>query len=116
MSEAFFDVRTLNATEFSENPLKNFDRMCQSQNAYSGKMYTTAFGGGTIRTEFETVTGLTLDYLANGTSPYLYITQDTETYVSVLKSRDIQQRVFIRMTARFICGRTHIRILALTAL
>ena len=87
MSEAFFDVRTLNATEFSENPLKNFDRMCQSQNAYSGKMYTTAFGGGTIRTEFETVTGLTLDYLANGTSPYLYITQDTETYVSVLKKQ-----------------------------
>lgn len=50
-------------------------------------MYTTAFGGGTIRTEFETVTGLTLDYLANGTSPYLYITQDTETYVSVLKKQ-----------------------------
>ena len=87
MSEAFFDVRTLKGTEFSENPLKNFDRICQSQNSYSGKMYTTAFGGGTIRTEFETITGLTLDYLANGTSPYLYITKDTETYVSVLKNQ-----------------------------
>ena len=27
MSEAFFDVRTLKGTEFSENPLENFDRI-----------------------------------------------------------------------------------------
>ncbi len=87
LSEAFFDVRTLEGTSFSKNPLENFDNIAARKNAYTGKMYTTAYGGGTVRTEFEVLTGLTIDYLINGTSPYLYITQPTESAVSVLKSQ-----------------------------
>ena len=87
LSEAFFDVRTLNGTEFSQNPLENFDEICARENAYSGTMYTTAFGGGTVRTEFEVLTGLTVDYLVNGTSPYLYVTDELESYVSTYKAQ-----------------------------
>ena len=82
LSEAFFDVRTLKGTEFSQNPYSNFDEIIKRPNAYSGKMYTTAYGGGTVRSEFEVLTGLTVDYLTNGTSPYLYVSDELESYVS----------------------------------
>ncbi len=87
LSEAFFDARTLNNTEFSENPLNNWDEIISREGAVSGKMYTTAHGGGTVRTEFEVLTGLTVDYLTNGTSPYLYVTNELESYVSNYKDQ-----------------------------
>ena len=87
MSEAFYDIRDLKGTTFSQNPLSNYDEICARENAISGDIFTTAHGGGTVRTEFEAITGLTVDYLINGTSPYLYITDDTEGYVSNYKSQ-----------------------------
>lgn len=82
LSEAFSDIRELDGTEFSQNPLSNYDEICARKNCASGRLYTTAIGGGTVRTEFEMLTGLTVDYLTNGTSPYLYITGQTDSYVS----------------------------------
>ncbi len=87
LSEAFFDVRTLKNTTFSQNPLVNYDDIISRDNCVSGMMYTTAHGGGTVRTEFEVLTGMTLDYLVNGTSPYLYVTDPLETMVSVFKEQ-----------------------------
>lgn len=87
LSEAFTDIRELKGSEFSQNPLKNFDEISSRENAATGKLYTTALGGGTVRTEFEMLTGLTVDYLMNGTSPYLYLTKDTESYVSNYKNQ-----------------------------
>jgi len=87
LSEAFWDVRNLNGTTFSQNPLKNYDKIISHDNAVSGKLYTTALGGGTVRTEFEMLTGLTVDYLINGTSPYLYIKNEIPSYVSNYKSQ-----------------------------
>lgn len=87
MSEAFYDIRELKGTTFSQNPLANYDEIISRDNAISGNMYTTAHGAGTVRTEFEVLTGLTVDYLINGTSPYIYITRDTEGYVSNYKAQ-----------------------------
>ena len=87
LSEAFFDARTLNGTEFSKNPLENWDEITSRDNCVSGMMYTTAHGGGTVRTEFEVLTGLTVDYLINGTSPYLYVTKPLDSYVSNYKNQ-----------------------------
>ncbi len=87
MSEAFFDIRTLNGTEFSVNPLSNFDEIKSRKNTCSGTLYTTAYGGGTVRTEFDFLTGLSVDTLVNSTSPWLYVNDDIETYVSNYKSQ-----------------------------
>ncbi len=87
MSEAFFDIRTLNGTEFSVDPLANFDEIKSRKNACSGTLYTTAYGGGTVRTEFDFLTGLTVDTLVNSTTPWLYVNKDIETYVSNYKSQ-----------------------------
>ncbi len=87
LSEAFFDVRTLKGTTFSQNPLENFDKISARESAYTGKLVTTAMGGGTVRTEFEILTGLTADYLVNGTSPYMYVSRELETSVSNYKAQ-----------------------------
>lgn len=82
LSESFFDARILDGVTFSENPLKNYDRLRKSNRCYSGSLYTTAIGGGTVRPEFGVLTGLTCDYVPSIPTPYRYITQDISTYVS----------------------------------
>ena len=81
LSESFFDVRILDAA-FSENPLPNFDRVRESDRAVSGMIYTTAVGGGTIRPEFEILTGLTTDFLPSGAIPYEMLRRPMPTHVS----------------------------------
>jgi len=82
LSESFFDARILDGVTFSENPLKNYDRLRKSNRCYSGDLYTTAIGGGTVRPEFSMLTGLTCDYIPSVPTPYRYIDRDISTYVS----------------------------------
>ena len=82
LSEAFFDVRELPGVVFSENPLTEYDELIRRENCYSGKLYSTALGGGTVRPEFEMLTGLSTDYMISGSSPWEYVTRDMESYVS----------------------------------
>lgn len=82
LSEAFFDVRTLPGLEFSENPLERYDEILLRDRCYSGNLYTTALGGGTVRPEFEMLTGLDTDYLLSGSSPWEFVTDNTETFVT----------------------------------
>jgi len=82
LSEGFFDVRTLPGVEFSENPLPNFDEITSRPNSYSGMVYTTALNGGTIRPEFEILTGLTTDFLPSGSIPYEFLRGPIATHVS----------------------------------
>lgn len=82
LSESFFDVRTLPGLAFSENPLPHFDDIIARPNAYSGRVYTTARTGGTVRPEFDILTGLTTDFLPSGSNPYALITRPLVSYVS----------------------------------
>jgi len=82
LSESFFDARILDGVSFSQNPLKNYDRLRKSNRCYSGSLYTTAIGGGTVRPEFGILTGLTCDYIPSVPTPYRYINRDISTYVS----------------------------------
>ncbi len=85
LSESFWDVRLLPDTTFSKNPLENYDKICAREGAVSGYMYQTAFGGGTVRTEFEVLTGLSSEVLPVGCVPWQYIGKDTPTYASNYK-------------------------------
>lgn len=71
---------------FSSDPLENFRRISELDNAYSGKFFTNAYGGGTVRPEFEVLTGLTTDYLPSGSVPYQYVTDNVDGYPSFFKS------------------------------
>ena len=85
LSESFWDPKLLPNTTFSENPIKNFEEIAMRKNARSGYMYETAMGGGTVRTEFEVLTGLTVEQLPVGSVPWQYVSYEIPTYPSHYK-------------------------------
>ncbi|MER3546660.1 MAG: sulfatase [Rhodanobacteraceae bacterium] len=69
-SESFFDpgrMRGYAPHQF----IPNFERLART--GESGSLYVPTFGGGTIRTEFEVLTGLPLRYFPQVQFPYLQI-------------------------------------------
>lgn len=86
LSESFWDPTLLPDTTFSADPLENYREIASRENAITGRFFTTGLGGGTVRPEFEVLTGLTTDYLPSGCVPWQYILEDTESYVSIYKS------------------------------
>ena len=86
LQESFWDVKQLPRCNFTRDPLENFRKIAARDGAYSGKFYTTAFGGGTVRPEFEVLTGLTADNLPSGSVPYQYLSQAIDSYPQRLKS------------------------------
>ena len=101
LSESFFDVRTLPGVEFSINPLANFDEIITRPNAFSGLVYTTALSGGTIRPEFDILTGLTTDFLPSGSIPYEFLRGPMTTYVSHYQDAGYRTIALHPFTERF---------------
>jgi len=86
LSESFWDPRLLPDSVITPNPFENFDRLSQSENALSGKLIVPTIAGGTIRTEFEVLTGLSVDALPSGVVPYNLIRKNLNSYVSNYKN------------------------------
>jgi phosphoglycerol transferase MdoB-like AlkP superfamily enzyme len=83
LSESFWNPKLLPNVKFSMNPIPNFEGISARENAVSGYMYQTAFGGGTVRTEFEVLTGLSSDYIPVGAVPWQYVNEEIPTFASV---------------------------------
>jgi len=64
MSESFADPTTFGNLDFSVNPVSNFQRL--AQNATSGNVIVPVFGGGTVNTELEFLTGTPMYLLSRG--------------------------------------------------
>lgn len=67
-SESFFDPSVINGLQ-NEDFAPNLHRL--AQHASSGQLHVPTYGGGTIRTEFEVLTGLSLRYFPTMQFPYL---------------------------------------------
>lgn len=85
LQESFYDITKLPGVEFSDDPLKNFREICGRERAYSGVFISNAFGGGTVRPEFEVLTGMTTDALPGGCTPYQYLKKNMESYPLMFK-------------------------------
>ena len=85
LSESFCDLREMPGLTFSQNPLPRYDELLLRDNCYSGSLYTNAIGGGTVRPEFEILTGLNTEVLPSGATPYEYVVSPLEGYVSNYK-------------------------------
>jgi phosphoglycerol transferase MdoB-like AlkP superfamily enzyme len=86
MGEAFYDIDRISGIEFNEgyDPLANFNRI--KKQAYSGRIVTNVFGGGTANTEFAFLTGHSLAIMPGLESPYTsYLRKDTFSLARVLK-------------------------------
>lgn len=77
--ESFFDIKTINGLNISENPTPYFDELCKNYTSGIAKVPTV--GGGTARSEFEFITGLSLKYMKDGIIPHNTILKD-EPYMS----------------------------------
>ncbi len=73
--ESFFDVNHLKNVTYSENPLPVFTEL--KENYSSGYLLTPSFGAGTSNTEFEVLTGMSMDYFGPGEYPYTTIMRET---------------------------------------
>ena len=84
-SESFFDPDIMRGWEQS-NLVPNFRQL--ATRGVSGKLHVPTFGGGTIRTEFEVLTGLSLRYFDHVQFPYLQIThKQVPSLVRTLRER-----------------------------
>lgn len=73
--ESFFDVNRLKDVTFSKNPISNFTRLMES--CGSGYFNVPVIGAGTVNTEFEVLTGMSIDDFGAGEYPYKTILKKT---------------------------------------
>ena len=66
--EGFMDPTQIKEANYSEDPIPNFRKICDKNKGYIASVPTT--GGGTVRTEYEVMTGNNIDYLTPGEIPY----------------------------------------------
>lgn len=72
--ESFFDITALKGLELSQDPIPVF-RSCM-ENYGSGFLNVPSVGAGTANTEFETITGMDLDFFGPGEYPYKTVLVD----------------------------------------
>lgn len=72
--ESFFDPTTINGLTFSQDPIPNFRRL--KETGSTGLLYVPTVAGGTANTEFEVLTGCSLDYFGAGEFPYYSILKE----------------------------------------
>lgn len=66
--ESFFEVNDLTKVKFSKNPIPNFEKL---KNEFpNGYMTVPVVGAGTVNTEFEVETGMSLEFFGSGEIPY----------------------------------------------
>lgn len=65
--ESFIDVERISEASLKKDPIPTFRKLYE--NYTSGYVQVPTFGGGTVRSEFEALTGLSTDYLPVGAIP-----------------------------------------------
>lgn len=66
--ESFFDTTYVKDWKLSEDPIPNFRKLKEDYS--SGFLTVPGFGMGTVNTEFEVMTGMSVDFFGTGEYPY----------------------------------------------
>jgi phosphoglycerol transferase MdoB-like AlkP superfamily enzyme len=84
--ESFFDVNRLKNLTYSRNPVPNMTKLMEQYP--SGNLIVPSIGAGTANTEFEVLTGMSLDYFGMGEYPYKSVLRDDtcESLATMFKS------------------------------
>ncbi len=83
--ESFFDVAHLDDVSYDEDPIPVFREL--KENYSSGFLTVPSVGAGTANTEFEVLSGMSLDFFGMGEYPYMTVLQEEacETVATDLK-------------------------------
>ena len=85
MTESFWDPTRLPNVKFSVDPMKGFNQV-KSESLY-GNLLVEPFGGNTANTEFEVLTGLSMNALPGGVAYQQYIKREIPSLASLLKAQ-----------------------------
>ena len=99
--ETFFDVNHLSNVTFSENPIPNFTKL---HNEFSsGYIGVPSIGAGTANTEFEVISGMSLEHFGMGEYPYKTVLQNnaSESIGYNLKNHGYRTHAIHNNTATF---------------
>ncbi len=99
--ESFFDVNYMKAFSYSEDPIPIFRHL---KNSYSsGFMSVKSIGAGTANTEFEVMTGMSLEFFGVGEYPYTTVLKEStcETISYNLKELMYKTHAIHNHTATF---------------
>lgn len=84
LSEAFWDMEQLENVEFSVDPTGNFKELASE--GWDIDMVSMTYASGTVRPEFEILTGLTVEGLPDGCVPYQqFVRRQTDSLASYFK-------------------------------
>ena len=84
MNESLTDLRMLGHFETDGEYFTNFYKAAESKNSKTGECAVSVIGGGTSCTEFEALTGCTMQFLGSGNAPYQqYIHKDTKSLATI---------------------------------
>lgn len=72
--ESFFDAKLMKNLNFSSDPVPNFTKL--KETCPTGRLGVPSVGAGTANTEFEVLTGMSIDYFGVGEYPYKTILHD----------------------------------------
>lgn len=99
--ESFFDPYRLGQFSYSQDPTPIFRMM--KKYGTSGFLEVPSIGAGTANTEFELLTGMSLDYFGPGEYPYKTVLQDTtcESIAYLLKERGYATHAIHNNTGTF---------------
>ncbi len=99
--ESFFDPSLLCDTSFSENPIPMYSQLMAE--CSSGALFVPVVGAGTANTEFEVLTGMSVDYFGTGEYPYETVLQERscESVAYHLKSLGYHTTAMHNNTATF---------------
>ena len=85
MSEAFSDLRVISDFKTNEPAMPYWDSL-SGNNVIKKTLLTSAFGGNTANSEFEVLTGMSMQFISSGTYPYKhYIRNSVTSIASILK-------------------------------
>ncbi|MCQ6278669.1 LTA synthase family protein [Bacillus sp. EB600] len=88
-SEAFWDPTLLKNVTFNKDPLPFFHQIYS--NSTHGSLNVPVYGGGTVDTEFEVLTGMTNQFLPIGSVPYIqYIHNPLPALPNILRNQGYQ--------------------------
>ncbi len=99
--ETFFDVNHLSNVQFSEDPIPNFTKLHSEYS--SGYLGVPSIGAGTANTEFEVISGMSLEHFGMGEYPYKTVLQSSacESICYNLKNHGYKTHAIHNNTAIF---------------
>ncbi|MDF2921926.1 MAG: cyclic beta,2-glucan modification transrane protein [Paenibacillaceae bacterium] len=82
LGEAFWDPTVIPGVKFSEDPIPGFHKLAEKYP--SGWLLSPQYGGGTANVEFEVLTGNSMRFMPQGSTPYnQYFTHEVDSLASI---------------------------------